>query len=180
LKDVEIWFQDEARVGQHGTITRMWAEKGTRPRALKQLQYEYAYIFGAVCPERDEAVALVVPDVGTDGMLVHLKHISERVAPGKTAVIVLDRAAWHTTNKLNIFPNIRFLRLPTASPELNPVEQVWQQLRDNSLANRSYKDYVEIEKSCCDAWTAYVGCEGAITSLCSRQWAKLDNHNLNN
>ena len=93
MKNVEIWFQDEARVGQQGTLTRMWAEKGTRPRALRQLQYEYAYIFGAVCPERDVAVALVAPDVGSDAMIAHLADISKSIPTGKTAVIVLDRAA---------------------------------------------------------------------------------------
>lgn len=179
MSKVEIWFQDEARVGQQGTITRMWAEKGTRPRALRQLQYDYAYIFGAVCPERDQAVALVVPDVGIDAMLAHLSDVSKNISEGKIAVMILDRASWHTTSKINIFPNIRLLPLPPASPELNPVEQLWQQLRDNSLANRSYKDYNDIELASCDAWTSYVNRKGAITSLCSRKWAKLDNQNLN-
>jgi transposase len=180
LKKVEIWFQDEARVGQQGTITRMWAEKGTRPRALRQLQYEYAYIFGATCPERDHAVALVAPDIGTDVMIAHLKEISKSIPTGKTAVLILDRASWHTTSKLNIFPNIKLLRLPPASPELNPVEQLWQQIRDNSLANRIYKDYDDIETACCDAWNAYVNRKGAINSLCSREWANFNTQNLNN
>jgi transposase len=152
----------------------MWAEKGTRPRALRQLQYEYAYIFGAVCPERDLAVALVVPDVGIDGMLAHLKHISEATPPGRIAVIVLDRAAWHTSKKLSIFHNIRLLFLPPASPELNPVEQVWQQLRDRSLANRVFKNYEDIETSCCDAWLEFTEKKNAISSLCTRSWAKLN------
>ena len=56
LEDVEIWFQDEARVGQRGTVTRLWAIKGTRPRAIRQQQFAYAYIFGAICPQRDLAV----------------------------------------------------------------------------------------------------------------------------
>jgi transposase len=179
LNNIEIWFQDEARVGQQGTITRMWAEKGTRPRALKQLQYDYAYIFGAVCPERDQAIALVVPDVGIDAMLAHLRDVSMNIPAGKIAVMILDRASWHTTKKINVFPNIRLLSLPPASPELNPVEQLWQQLRDNSLANRCYKDYNNIETASCDAWTSYVNRKGAITSLCSRDWAKLDRQNLN-
>ncbi|MCA9508811.1 MAG: IS630 family transposase [Myxococcales bacterium] len=179
LNAVEIWFQDEARVGQQGSITRMWAEKGTRPRALRQLQYDYAYIFGAVCPARDVAVGLVVPDIGTDGMIAHLNEISKSIPTGKIAVIVLDRASWHTTKKLNIFSNIKLLSLPPASPELNPVEQLWQQLRNNSLANRAFKDYSDIESSCCDAWNEYVDRKGAITSLCSRDWANLKNENLN-
>ena len=67
-KNVEIWFQDEARVGQHGTITRLWAEKGTRPRAVRQMQYKFSYIFGAVCPSRNASVGLIIDEVGIDAM----------------------------------------------------------------------------------------------------------------
>ena len=152
----------------------MWSEKGTRPRAIRQVQYEFAYIFGAVCPERDLAVALVAPDVGIDGMLAHLKHISEQTASNKIAVIVMDRAPWHITKKINIYPNIRLIFLPPASPELNPVEQLWQQLRDNSLANRTYENYADIEKTCCSAWLTFTERKNAITSLCTRSWARIN------
>lgn len=60
MESVDIWFQDEARVGQRGTVTRTWAVKGTRPKLTRQQQFEYAYIFGAVCPARDEAVGIVM------------------------------------------------------------------------------------------------------------------------
>jgi DDE superfamily endonuclease len=156
----------------------MWADKGSRPRALKQLQCDYAYIFGSVCPERDHAVGLVAPDVGIDGMIAHLQDVSKSIEPGKIAVMLLDRASWHTTKKINIFPNIKLLPLPPASPELNPVEQLWQQLRDNSLANKTYRDYDDIESSSCNAWTDYIGKAGAIKALCSRKWAKLENLDL--
>lgn len=172
IKQVEIWFQDEARVGQRGTVTRIWAIKGTRPRAVRQQQFEYAYIFGAVCPQRDLAVGLVLPAVNTEAMKVHLEHISAQVEEGKHAVIVLDRAAWHTTDKIKGFKNITLVPLPAASPELNPVEQLWQQLRDRELANRSYEDYEDIVQSCCIAWNNYVDMPGNIKRLCSREWAK--------
>lgn len=175
IEDVEIWFQDEARVGQRGTVTRLWAIKGTRPRAIRQQQFEYAYIFGAVCPERDIAVGLVLPTVNSEAMRVHLEHISAQVKEGKHAVIVLDRATWHTTKKIRDFKNITLLPLPAASPELNPVEQLWQQLRDRELSNRSYEDYEDILKSCCDAWNNYVDTPEAIKSLCTRGWAKTNN-----
>jgi transposase len=172
LENVEIWFQDEARVGQRGTVTRIWAIKGTRPRAIRQQQFEYAYIFGAVCPQRDVAVGLVLPTVNSEAMKVHLQHISAEVKEGKHAVLILDRAAWHTTKKVKGFPNITLLPLPPASPELNPVEQLWQQLRDRYLSNRSYKDYEDIVKSCCEAWNNYVDIPKSIQRLCTREWAK--------
>ena len=71
IEDVDIWFQDEARIGQRGTVTRLWAIKGTRPRVIRQQQFEYAYIFGAVCPRQDQAVGLVFPTVNIDGMKLY-------------------------------------------------------------------------------------------------------------
>lgn len=173
LENVDIWFQDEARVGQRGTITRTWALKGTRPRVIRQQQFEYAYIFGAVCPAKDMAVGLVLPAVNTDAMLEHLKEISSHVPEGRHAVIVLDQAAWHTTQKLQIFDNLSLLPLPPASPELNPVEQVWQQLRDNWLANRCFNGYEAILDACCYAWNWFVDAPNRVRRLCTREWANL-------
>lgn len=170
---VDIWFQDEARVGQKGTLTRTWAVKGTRPRLIKQQQFEYAYLFGAVCPARDEAVGLVMPSVNTEAMLIHLEHISAKIPVGRHGVIVLDRATWHTTKKLKTFANLSLLPLPPVSPELNPTEQVWQVIRDESLANRCYSDYDDIVYACCDGWNAFVDVPNRVKNLCSRDWAKL-------
>jgi transposase len=90
----------------------------------RQQQFEYAYAFGAVCPGRDEAVGLAMPAVNTEAMLVHLEHISLKIPEGTHAVIVLDKAAWHTTKRLKKFSNISLLPLPPASRELSPTEQV--------------------------------------------------------
>jgi transposase len=171
LDDVDVWFQDEARVGQRGTMTRIWALKGSRPRAIRQQQFKYAYLFGAVCPAKDEAVGLVLPVANTQAMLEHLKELSRHVPKGRHAVVVLDRAAWHTTLKLRNFENISLLPLPAASPELNPVEQVWQQLRDNWLANRCFEGYEAIVDACCEAWNWFTETPNKIKNLCSREWA---------
>jgi len=173
IESVDIWFQDEARVGQKGTVTRTWAAKGTRPRLRRQQQFEYAYIFGAVCPARDEAVGLVLPVANTEAMLAHLEHISAKIPEGRHAILVLDQAAWHTTKRLQKFTNLTLLSLPAASPELNPTEQVWQVLRDMSLANRCYKDYDDIVLACCDAWNEFVDIPNRVKNLCSRSWANL-------
>lgn len=173
VESVDIWFQDEARIGQRGTVTRTWAKKGTRPRLMRQQQFEYAYIFGAVCPARDEAVGLVLPAVNTEAMLIHLEHISIQIPEGRHAVIVLDKAAWHTTNRLKKFDNISLLPLPSAAPELNPTEQVWQSLRSDHLANRCYKDYDEIVTVCCNAWNTFVDTPNRVKTLCSRSWANI-------
>jgi transposase len=173
LEQTDIWFQDEARVGQRGTLTRTWAVKGTRPRLTRQQQFEYAYLFGAVCPARDQAVGLVLPVVNTEAMLIHLEHISANIPEGRHAVIVVDRAAWHTTKRLKKFKNLSLMPLPAASPELNPTEQVWQVLRSDSLANRCFDGYDSIVESCCDAWNRFVNVPGRARTLCSRSWAAL-------
>lgn len=173
IESVDIWFQDEARVGQRGTVTRTWAKKGTRPRLTRQQQFEYAYVFGAVCPARDEGVGLVMPEVNTEAMLIHLEPISAKIPKGRHAVIVLDRAAWHPTKRLKRFNNLSLLPLPPASPELNPTEQVWQVLRNEQLANRNYEDYEAITIACCDAWNGFVDTPDRVRTLCSRSWANL-------
>jgi len=170
---VDIWFQDEARVGQRGTLTRIWAEKGTRPRVVRQQQFAAAYVFGAVCPSKDSAYALLMPDANTEAMQHHLDGIAQMVETGRHAVIVIDRAAWHMSKQLKSPDNLCLLPLPAYSPELNPVEQVWQQLRDKYWANRCFKDYEDIVTSCCEAWNSFVGQPDVIRRLCSRQWAVL-------
>jgi len=170
LEDIEIWFQDEARVGQRGTVARMWAEKGTRPRIVRQQQFNSAYIFGAVCPQKDEGVGIIMPYSDTEAMLIHLKHISANISKGKHAIIIMDRASWHTTKKIKKFNNITIVHLPAASPELNPVEQIWQHLRRRELSNRCFKDYEEILNVCSDAWNNFVDEKGAIKNLCTRDW----------
>ncbi len=96
-------------------------------------------MFGAICPARGVGAAWVVPKADAWSMNLHLDEISRQVAPGAHAVIVLDGAGWHQTGgRLNIPSNISLLHLPPYSPDLNPVENVWQYLRQNKLSNRIY------------------------------------------
>lgn len=175
-ENVEIWFQDEARVGQRGTVTRLWARKGSRPRVIRQQQFEYAYIFGAVCPQKDKAVGLVMPTIGTFCMQKHLEEITKCIEPGNYGVVVFDQAAWHTTKKLQLPKNISLLALPPASPELNPTEQIWQVLRDRYLGNRCFNSYEHILESCCEAWNSFTSAAGAVRQLCTRSWANTNDY----
>ncbi len=154
-------------------MIRIWARKGTRPRVVRQQQFEYAYIFGAVCPARDKAVGLVLPKIGTICMQKHLDEIAENIERGSHGVIVLDQAAWHTTKKLKIPKNLSLLTLPAASPELNPIEQVWQVLRDRYLGNRSFDSYEHILECCCKAWNTFTEKVKAVCQLCTREWAEI-------
>ena len=93
-------------MGQQGTLTRIWARRGTRPRAPRDRRYGWAYLFGAVCPERAVGAGLVLPYVNAEAMNLHLQEISRHVTPGAHAVLVLDGAGWHGAAALTIPDNI--------------------------------------------------------------------------
>ena len=156
-------------------MTRMWALKGTRPRAIRQQQFEYAYIYGVVYPSKDEGVAFVLPVANSEAMSLYLEEISIKTEFGRVAVAIMGQAGWHTSSKLKQFDNVVLIMLPPYSPELNPVEQVWKQLREESLANRCFKNYEDIVQSCAKAWRKFTGVIENIRSLCSRDWAILAN-----
>ncbi|MGH1481260.1 MAG: transposase, partial [Geminicoccales bacterium] len=99
---IEIWFADEARVGQKGQLTRQWARHGSRPRQPKDQRYKAAYLFAAACPETNRSAALVLPLANTQAMSLHLAEISTQVTEGAHAVVILDQAGWHTANDLDL------------------------------------------------------------------------------
>ncbi len=168
---IEVWWQDESRVGQQGSLSRVWASKGTRPRVVRQRQFLNTYIFGACCPGKDKGCALILPECHTGMMQLHLDEISKNVEKGFHALIIMDRASWHTTEALNIPKNISLSPLPAYSPELNPMEQVWQKIKADSLTNTTFKSYDDIVDRCDLAWNSFCDEEGNIKQLCSRAWA---------
>ena len=104
---------------------------------------------------------------------MHLDEISKYVEEGRHAVIIVDKARWHTTDKLKLPHNVSLLPLPATSPELNPVEQVWQWIRQHCLANRVFKDYQEIVDVSCNSWNIFAKQAHLINSIGSREWATL-------
>lgn len=164
----------DARVGQQGTLARLWARKGSRPRTPKDCRYAWAYIFGAVCPARATGAALVMPYANTKAMSAHLAEISRHVSPGAHAILVLDGAGWHSSKDLVVPPNITLLTLPPYSPELNPVENIWQCLRQNHLANRVFDSYEEIVDLCCEAWNKLLAMPERVASIASRDWMQIN------
>ncbi|WP_033047962.1 transposase, partial [Sinorhizobium meliloti] len=123
-KRIEIWFQDEARIGQKNKITRRWANE-ERDLLLPMIKRtRSAYIFGAICPTLGKAAALVMPWCNTHAMSQHLMKIFAKVADDAHAVLVMDQTGWHMSNALIVPANITILPLPPKSPELNPVENL--------------------------------------------------------
>ena len=170
-KPIEIWFEDEARIGQKNKITRRWARRGTRPTAPRDQRTCSAYIFGAICPAAAKGAALVLPRCTTAAMTLHLAEISQAVAPGAHAVVLLDQAGWHLSATLTVPANISLMALPAKSPELNPVENIRQFIRENWLSNRVFASYRDILDHCCYAWNRLIDQPWHITSIGLRDWA---------
>jgi transposase len=160
-------------VGQQGTLTRIWARRGTRPRAPRDTRYQWSYIFGAVCPTRGVAAGLVLPFVNTGAMNAHLAEIARNVAPGAHALLILDGAGWHGARALAVPDNITLLHLPPYAPELNPIENVWAYLRANKLAITVFDTYADIVDACCDAWNFFANDPHTVASITSRSWAQV-------
>jgi len=129
-------------------LTRRWGLRGSRPTAIKQTEYEWVYLFGAVNPVTGDSSALLAPTV----------HV----------VLVLDQAGWHLSKGLRVPANITLLHLPPYSPELNPVERLWAFLRSHYLSNRAYEDYDHLFKTCSAAWKQLT--PEQLCSICRTQW----------
>ena len=173
-KTLEVWWQDECRIGQQGTLTRIWAERGSRPAAPRDQRYAWCCLFGAICPARGAGAALVLPHANTSAMNLHLLEISTAISSGAHAVLIVDGAGWHQTGgNLRVPDNITLLHRPPYSPELNPGETVWAFLRGNTLSNRVFASYNAIVDACCDAWTWLVQQPHQITAIGTQAWAQV-------
>jgi hypothetical protein len=168
---LELWWQDEARIGQKNTLPRRLGRRGSRPAAHKVQRTAYAYIFGAICPEKGKGAGLVLPRCDSEAMSLHLAEISRSVDPGAHAVLMLDGAGWHSAHDVIVPDNITLLPLPPYAPELNPVENVWQFLRDNWLGDRIFSSYEDIVEQCCQAWNRFIDQPWKIMTIGLRDWA---------
>jgi hypothetical protein len=114
---------------------------------------------------------LVLPHANTDAMNLHLREVSTQVTTGAHAVVILDQAGWHKAHDLDLPDNISLLFLPPYSPELNPIENLFQFLRHNFLNARVYDTYEDIVDACCWAWNSLIKIDGQLKSITTRAWA---------
>ena len=164
---VQPWFEDEARFGQQGTLTRVWARTGSRPTAVRQTQYKYLWVLTAVCPETGAAEGLISPSLNTGVVNVFLKQFSAALEPDVHAVLFWDGAGFHTANALEVPLNISIEKLPPRSPELMPVENLWHYEREHHWSNRKYADYTALETAMRDGWRAVCLDPEKIKSICA-------------
>ena len=174
---LEIWSQDEARVGQKGRTGYVWWQRGHTPRGRRDVGYQSAWIIGAVCPARDTGVALVLTRLDTAAMNLFLAELSQAVRPRRAwrgadgqGRLAYRRRSWSCpkTSAWCSCPPCSSGAL--YSPELNPIERLWLHLRDNRLSHCVFRTTDEIIDSCCAAWNWLLGETGRIRSLCSYPW----------
>ena len=173
LAGVDLYFQDEARLGQKGMLTRVRARRGSRPRVPRDYRYGYCCLFSAICPQAGRAVGHVCGRANTDEMNRHLQDIGAMVAEGRHALAVLDGAGWHRSKALEIPDNVTLLRLPPCSPELNPAEAVFQFLKAAHFANQVFETADAVREKVGAVWSDFARDAGRIRSLGTRSWAKL-------
>jgi transposase len=159
---------DEARIGQQGTLTRVWARTGSRPTVVKQTEYQWVYLWAAVEPATGASVAMIAPTVDTSLTNTFLRGLSRTLNADEHAVLVLDQAGWHVAKALRLPDNLTLLHLPPYSPELNPTERLWAWLRSHYLSNRVYRDYDELLQAADQAWLRLDA--DTIKSVCRCPW----------
>ena len=120
-----------------------------------------------------KGAALIMPACNTEAMNLHLAEIAKIVAPRAHAVLLVDQAGWHMSTHLTVPPNMTIIALPPKSPELNPVENVWEYLRKNKLALRIHDRYDDIVDACCKAWNDLLADPARLVSITARNWANV-------
>ena len=137
-------FQDEARFGRISDVRRCWAPRPVRPLCQAMLTHEYTYAYGAVDVLTAALDSLILPHVNTACMQLFLDEVSAR-HPHERIVMVIDGAGWHSGKALSAPGNIYLLRLPPYAPELNPIEHLWDELREKFFHNRVFQSLDALE-----------------------------------
>jgi hypothetical protein len=150
---VQLWCQDEARVGQKGRGARVWFERGVRPEGVIDQRYASAWLYGAVRPGTDDAFARVMTELGAAAL-----------PNGVHAARLLDGAGWHTAGDITVPANVSLIFLPPDGPKLNPAERLWRYLRERSLSLRLFRDLDDVIDACCDACNRMIAEPGRIAS----------------
>lgn len=144
--------QDEGRFGRISAPKRAWAPPGMRPKAPRQVIREFSYVYAAVAPEQGLMTSLILPHADTAMMNLFLAHVSRDFAD-YFVVMQVDQASWHRAKELQVPENIRLIFQPAYSPEVNPVEHVWEEVREKYLHNRGVASLEELIEVLCQALT---------------------------
>jgi transposase len=171
-REVRVFFEDEARFGTQGTITRVWAPKGSRPRAVRQNGREWLYVLMAVCLSTGSASALIMPEWNTAVLNLFLEQFARELPKGVHAVLIWDGAGYHTSGDLVVPEDVSLIQLPPDSPELNPVEDLWHYLRAHHWSNREYEGYSGLESEAVRSLRIVCGDAENLKSICNADYVQ--------
>src|SRR5581483_892482 len=143
---IELWSQDEHRIGLKPVLRRVWARKGTRVRAVVRPRYQWMYVYGFVEPSSGRTSWLLMPTVNAHAFSLALEAFAQEhgVGPDKHIALVMDQAGWHKSRDLVVPEGLHLLFLPSHSPELQPAERLWP-LSNEPLANRVFSSLDELQ-----------------------------------
>lgn len=164
-----VMFEDEARFGRMSRPMRCWAPLGKRPEVKTQLVREYEYAFGAVAPLSGEMDSLLLPRCDLEMMELFLNEVSRR-HPQKQVLMFMDRAAWHTSQKLALPANLTIDHIPPRSPQCNPQEGVWKVLRRDWLGNRHFNSLSQVSRATTKGLHALESSPDFLKGLCGFDW----------
>lgn len=156
---LSVWTMDEQRLGLKPVTRRMWAIKGSKPRAMVNHRYEWLYVYGFVQPETGQTYFLILPFVNVVAMNLALAHFASdlQANSGNRVLLVLDQAGWHAGKDLVVPEGLELMFLPSHSPELQPAERLWP-LTSEAVANRSFAGLDALEGVLADRCVV-LGCE---------------------
>lgn len=160
-------FQDEAGFGRINNPKYCWCEKGIRPVVPCHHVREYRYAYGAIEPATGESFFLVLPYCNTDWMNAFLSEMSKEY-PEDIILLCCDGAAWHKAKWLEVPENIVLFFLPAYTPEMNPIEQIWKEIRKRGFKNEAFATLDKVIDRLCDTICALS--TDVIRSISGRSW----------
>ena len=169
-RPLRVFFEDEGRFGRINNVNRCWVPKRYRPIVTQQFIREYIYAYTAVCPQTGETYSIIAPCNNTEVMNIFLAELSKHYQHYRI-IMILDGAGWHTSKQLLIPENIRLLHLPPYAPELNPVEHIWDYIREQKKFNNyTFNSIDAVENKLESVLLELQGEKEKIKSLCNFSW----------
>ena len=166
---VRLMFQDEARFGRINDVRLCWAPKPIRPLCQAMLTHEYTYAYAAIEPITGTMDTFILPQVNTHCMQLFLNEVGARHLV-QNIVMVLDGAGWHSSKSLIAPPNMRLLALPPYAPELNPVEHIWDELREKCFHNKVFDSLNALEDDLSFGLLAMENTPEVVKSIAAWPW----------
>lgn len=168
-KELKIFFQDEARFGRIDDLRRCWAPKGVRPLLKKQIVREYSYAYGAVCPFDGDSCFLVLPQLNQKWMILMLEEMVQRY-PNNYLLVVCDGASAHKIGGEELPGSVRLASLPPYSPQLNPQENMWDDMREKFFYNIAFNSMDAVEDQMVIACNHYENNPSIVKSITAWNW----------